>query len=213
MGYLPFCLLCLVLAWLLQVVWSDRFKQDRQADCLVSVDGTDFRIAQHGRKFYSHKFKKSGLRYEVAVCIQTGDIVWINGPYECGIWPDISIFRNSIISFLTKNERVEADDGYIGEAPKHVKCPRSFVNPVDTETMQSIARLQHETINKRFKNWKILAELFRHDIVDHGDVFRAVVVMTQASFNDGDRPFDVEYSDELEVIKATMSKKKKSVAV
>ena len=32
----------------------------------ISVDGTDFQIAEHREKFYSHKFKKSGLRYEVS---------------------------------------------------------------------------------------------------------------------------------------------------
>ena len=79
-------------AVILQIVWENRFKKDKGNDCLVTVDGTDFRIAEHGRPFFSHKYKKSGLRYEVALCILTGDVVWINGPYECGMWPDISIF-------------------------------------------------------------------------------------------------------------------------
>jgi hypothetical protein len=26
---------------------------------------------------------------------------------------------------LEEGERVEADDGYVGEAPRHVKCPKS----------------------------------------------------------------------------------------
>ena len=44
------------------------------------------------------------------------------------MWPDIKIFRDSLITFLEDGERVEADDGYIGEAPDKVKCPASFVN-------------------------------------------------------------------------------------
>ena len=97
---------------------------DKGNDCLMSVDGTDFRIAEHGKKFYSFKFKKSALRYEVALCILTGDIVWINGPYEPGVWNDIAIFRDGIMHHLEDGERVEADDGYLGEAPKYVKCPK-----------------------------------------------------------------------------------------
>ena len=84
----------------IQIIWDNKMKKDIGNGCLVSVDGTDFHIPQHGWKFYSHKFKKSGLRYEVALCIMTGDIVWINGPYEPGIWPDIKIFRDSLMSHL-----------------------------------------------------------------------------------------------------------------
>ena len=44
---------------------------------MLSVDGTDFLMAMSYKKaFYSFKFKKMGLRYEVGLCIKTGDIVW-----------------------------------------------------------------------------------------------------------------------------------------
>ena len=82
---------------------------------MTSVDGADSRTVESGRKFYSHKYKKSAFRYEVALCIKTGWIVWINGPYEAGSWPDINIFRDSLKSHLEENERVEADDGYRGD--------------------------------------------------------------------------------------------------
>ena len=168
---------------------------DRGNDCLVSVDGTDFRIAEHGRKFYSHKFKKSGLRYEVCICILTGDIVWINGPYQCGTWPDISIFRDSLKSFLAPNERVEADDGYIGEAPENVKCPKSFTNPAETEYMQHCVQNCQETVNNSFKNWGILRQLYRHNITHHGDVFPSIATVTHLSINQGDKLFACGYKD------------------
>ena len=59
---------------------------------MVSVDGTDFRITEHGGQWYSDKFKKSRLRYEVGLCILLGEVLWINDTYECGIWNDILIF-------------------------------------------------------------------------------------------------------------------------
>ena len=49
------------------------------------VDGTDFWICEpkpFAKDFYSHKFAKAGLCYQVGVCIQTGLIVWINGPLQ-----------------------------------------------------------------------------------------------------------------------------------
>ena len=88
-----------------KIVWANRFIGDVSADCLVDVDGTDFKIAEHGPEFSSHKYaKKSALRYEVATCIQTGRIVWVNGPFEAGMWPDISIFRCALKSMLAANE-------------------------------------------------------------------------------------------------------------
>lgn len=135
-----------------QIIWENRLKNDSGEDCLVSVDGTDFRVAQHGPKFSSHKFAgKSGLRYEVCLCIKTGEIVWVNGPYECGSWPDISIFRDSLQSHLGRNERCEADDGYIGDHPEYIKCPGGFANPQQTEFMQQRVRNRQETGNFRFK--------------------------------------------------------------
>lgn len=165
----------------------------------MSVDGTDFQIPEHGPAFSSHKFKmKSGLRYEVGLSIQTGSIVWINGPFPCGRNPDISIFRASLLSHLEEGERVEADDGYIGEAPRHVKCPKSFANPPEMEGMQQRVRNRQETVNKRFKNWGILKQVYRNKekIALHGEVFRAIAVITQISIKLGEKLFDVVYADD-----------------
>ena len=178
-----------------QIDWDSQFVGDIGNDCLVSVDGTDFRVqSEYGRAFFSHKFKGSALRYEVGVCILTGFIVWINGPYEAGNWNDIMIFRDSLISFLGPSERVEADDGYVGEAPQKVKCPASFTNPEETLQMQKRVRARHETVNKRFKQWGCLSQRFRHDAGKHGDAFRCVAVITQLSLKMGEPLFDVEYA-------------------
>ena len=162
---------------------------------MVSVDGTDFRIPHSGRRFYTKKFNASGLRYEVALCIKSGKIVWVIGPYECGSWPDINIFRNALRSELDDGERVEADDGYVGDAPQHVKCPKSISNRSATELMQSLVRRRQEHVNKRFKQWGILKQLYRHDITKHGDVFMAIVAITELIIENGEPLMDVEYED------------------
>jgi hypothetical protein len=127
-------------------------------------------------------------------------MVWINGPYEAGLWNDIKIFRDALLSMLSPNERVEADDGYVGEAPRYVKCPKSFTNPPETEAMQQRVRNRQETVNKRFKQWGVLKQVYRQkdNIASHGDCFAAIAVITQASINTGDRLFDVRYRDHAE---------------
>ena len=62
--------------------------------------------------------RRRGLRYLVAVSIKHGDIVYIEGPFPPGVYNDIMVFRWGIIGWLDENERAEADDGYIGEAPE-----------------------------------------------------------------------------------------------
>ena len=155
----------------------------------MTVDCTDFRIAEQGKRFYSFKFKKSGLQYEICLCILTGDIVWINGPYECGTWNDIKIFRNALMTELVPNERVEADDGYVGEHPQHIKCPAGFGNLEETEFMQQRVCNRQESINKRFKDWGALRQTWRHEITRHGDAFRVIVIVSQLAINQGEKLF------------------------
>jgi DDE superfamily endonuclease len=171
-------------------------KGDKGNDCLVSCDGVDFKIPEHGPNFSSHKFaKKSGLRYEICICILTGDIVWVNGPYPCGKFPDVSVFRESLKSHLADGERVEADDGYIGEHPECIKCPKGFHNPEETKFMQSRVHSRQETVNKRFKDWGILRQRYRHDITEHGDYARAVFMLTQLAIDNGEKLFSTGYRD------------------
>ena len=57
----------------------------------------------------------------------------MNGPFEPGIYNDIAIFRSALLTELDEGEQVEADDGYMGEAPRYVKCPGSIARREDTD--------------------------------------------------------------------------------
>ncbi len=94
-------------------------------------------------------------------------------------------------------ERVEADDGYIGEHPLHIKCPAGFANPESTLFMQQRARNRQETVNKRFKDWGLLKQVYRHEMSSHGLAFRAIVVITQLAINAGEVQFEGGYRDPL----------------
>ena len=148
---------------------------------------------QHSRATSSRRRVDFGTRYVFVF----KPVVWINGPYPCGRYPDISIFRDCLMTELGDAERVETDDGYIGEAPLHCKCPKSFVNPEETEFMQQRVRNRQETINKRLKDWGVLRNMFRHvdKLSEHGSVVRALLVLTQLAINRGERLFECGYKN------------------
>lgn len=178
------------------ILWQNRFIGDIGNACLVSIDGTDFQIYQwqpFWTGWYSHKFKGPGVRYEVGVCILTGDIVWIHGPYPCGRWPDLKIFRSALKGLLAAaggGEKVAADKGCRGES----QC---IVTPTgdSSDDVGKNARGRHETVNKRFKQWNILHRVFRHDVAKHQAVFSAVASITQIAINNGEPLYGLSYND------------------
>jgi hypothetical protein len=67
----------------IEIIWEEWYERDNGSQCLVSVDGTDYAIREpspFNKKWYSHKMNGPGVRYEIAICIQTGVPVWTNGP-------------------------------------------------------------------------------------------------------------------------------------
>ena len=183
---------------LLQIRLENRFDNDILNDGLMSVDGTDFRIQQFrpfSKVWHSHKWKGPGLRYEIGVCIRTGSIVWIHGPFPCGQWPDIKIFRHALADYLEEGERVETDRGYRGQT-RHCKIPNG-AEKREIRQMRKRVGQRHETVNKRFKQFKCLKETWRHDLDFHSAATRACVIITQLAFENGEPVFDVEYDDLL----------------
>ena len=79
--------------------------------------------------WYSHKFNGPALRYEVAVCIQTGWIVWTGGPFPAGDFPDLEIYRLDLKERLCEHERVEADEGYAGDLS--VRTPSDYDGKIE----------------------------------------------------------------------------------
>ena len=195
----PFCHRCCPLAKP-QINFESRLVDDALNDCLMSIDGTDFRVQQKGvhekgNAWGSHKYAgKSAVRYELGIDILKGNLVWVEGPYPAGAWPDIKIFLNCLVGHLLPGERVEADNGYVGH-PDKIMCPNNPGNPKRNLGMQSAARSRHETFNGRLKNWGILERTYRHDVKLHGIVFTACAVITQLCVANGEPLFEVEYGD------------------
>ena len=174
-------------------------------NCFISVNGTDcpvFEPYPFSKSMYSHKLNGPGVKYEVAVCLKTAKIVWINGPFE-GSKHDGTIFRQGLSTHLYPEEGVEVDRGYGGDAK--MKTPSMGWNSRKRK-MKSNARAQHETVNGRLKNFNILTTHFRHMkpnkqsmLKRHGMCFHAVAVITQLKFMNGEKiwndglDYDVHY--------------------
>ncbi len=106
MRVLPYQLIQLTVP-LCQILFENRKVGDVGNNCLLSVDGTDFRAAKSYEKpYYSYKFKKLGFLYEVALCIKTGDICWWAGPYLPGIRNDNMIFQDGLVHFWRQGRGV-----------------------------------------------------------------------------------------------------------
>lgn len=163
----------------------------------MTVDGTDFRIEEpkpFSSRWYSHKFKGPGLRYEIGVCIQTGWIVWVHGAFPCGRYNDITIFRRALQKLLDDGERVVADGGYKDKGEGTTETPTGY-NTFD-QYMKSMARARHETINRRFKEFNILGHRFRGSLKEHKCIFLAIANIIQIGIESGiSRPFEVYYDD------------------
>lgn len=81
----------------------------------TSIDGVDFKINEpkpFDPKWFSHKFKHAGLRYEIGLSLRKGEIVWAHGGYPCGAYSDLKLARELFVDFLEEKERAVADDGY-----------------------------------------------------------------------------------------------------
>ena len=160
----------------------------------MTVDGTDFLIEEpqpFDEKWFSHKFKHAGLRYEIAVNIKTGWIVWVNGPFAAGSYDDLTIFRSALLQELMPGERVETDQGYRGE----IACSRPSDYVTDEEKwMKSKAMARHENINGRLKRFNILTHRYRGDRNRHGDFVRAIAAIVQFDIRSGFGVYQVHYN-------------------
>ncbi len=116
------------------------------------------------------------------------------GFLPAGKYTDIKIFNKVLHHFLDPGEQVKANKGYIGH-PDKIKCPQNVGNTAEKWVMQGRVRAHHETLNRWLKNWGILSQVNRHDIMWHGNVFWACAVVTQLTIKNGEPLFEVEYKD------------------
>jgi len=161
------------------------------------VDGTDFRINEptpFSSSWFSHKFNGPAVRYEVAICIQTGWIVHVNGPFAAGRWSDINIARHLLCYLLGPGDEMAVADGGYQDGYEFFETPTGEHNA--DQKMKSDARARHECVNGMFKTWKILKARYIGPLERHGDVFKCIANLTQLDLETyPERIWQLEYYD------------------
>ena len=169
--------------------------------CFVSVDGTDcpvFKPWPFDTKMCSHKMSGLALKYEVAVAISTGFIVWVNGPFK-GRKRDYEIFMEGLKHQLYDDENIEVDSGYKGDDKFMIK---HMASDAKGWKEKSNIRSRHENVNSRLKLYNVLTTHFRHMkpttkyMEKHKMIFDSVAVITQLMMESGgSKLYNVEYNE------------------
>ena len=128
----------------------------------MTLDGTDFMIYDvkpFDSSWYSHKFKGAGMRYEIGLSINTGDIVWFGGGYKAGHFNDLSMARSDFVSYLWKDKKVLGDKGY--NDSRYFIYLKYETSNITKATLKSIMTW-HKNINARVNIFDCMRQLFRH---------------------------------------------------
>lgn len=110
--------------------------------------------------------------------------MWVNGPFPCGEYPDVRIFKKFMAKRLEPDELVIADRGY-----RHDRC---VYNSIHTNVFSKI-RARHEIVNRRLKQFSALRVTFRHDLSLHSACFHAIANITKVIL-DSDPMFDIKHN-------------------
>lgn len=155
----------------------------------VSLDGTDFPIEEPmplNRKWFSHKFRGAGIRYEIGLNIYNGDIVHAYGGVPCGRYPDLVLARRLYVNLVEDDELTFADKGYNDD---HFMSPKRY--PQNSRQIKNVM-VRHETVNHRIRQFGVLSHRFRHAPYLHPRCFHACVNMTQLLIDNGEKLYQIE---------------------
>ena len=122
-----------------QIVWPScwtpghpNFGNEDVPVFLMTVDGVHCRMQEprHETKskdttFYSHKFKTSGLDYELGISVFNSALVWMNGPFKASRH-DITVFRKAGLQLqIPEGHRIIGDNSFDGE-PLLISTPNPY---------------------------------------------------------------------------------------
>jgi len=151
----------------------------------ITVDGVHVLIEEmyledgsQDPKYFSHKFNHPGLTYEIGLAIYSDQVVWVNGPHPAGV-SDLKMFKEHGLAILLidAKEKAVADSTYT-----HFAVSQRGDGPHDWKHAKNRFRARQESVNRRLKVFRCLQDRWRHDHDLHRHVVRAIVLLTQISF-------------------------------
>ena len=190
--FVIFCKFFLIYFVQIQFIFDDPDPDKYPEVLILSVDGVHCRIYEPrvdpSTGWYSKKFNKAGLTYELGIAIHHDKLVWIHGPFPAG-QNDMGIFKkeNGLLSRIPPGKKVIADEGYVGE-PDCVATRNTFDCAL-LKQFKSRCKARHESFNGRLKVFGILDQAFRAQgdqrMQKHKVVFEACCVIVQYEIDNG----------------------------
>ena len=170
---------------------------------IMSVDGTHCWIAEPGHpnfsqdsEYYSHKFNKAGINYELGIALATGKLIWMNGPFKAGR-NDLNIFTGEGLEERLRilGKKSLGDGGYAGHH-KTVSSPNAH-DSYQVKRFKSRGLKRQEDFNGMTKVFKILSGRFRHPLHKFPVAFEAVCVICQYKIESDEPLYDILVEDLL----------------
>jgi hypothetical protein len=176
-----------------------------EAIWVITVDGQHCWIQepQHetwsqDKDYYSHKYGKAGVCYELGISLTESRLVWMNGPFKAGE-SDQKIFKNRGLKAKLKaiGKKGIADGGYTGH-PNQLSTPNNRHDATPVKKFKSRALKRHETFNGLTKFFDCLSGRFRHSVDRFKNCFEAVCVICQYQVELGNPLYDILIPDLIE---------------
>jgi len=176
----------------IKIVWGPELDNPNSPSYSVWVDAADMPTWELKHPtlpkdpgYFTHKHHRCGVKYQIAVAVNSPNIVHISGPHRGGVGDKTILELSGVLENLKEGKLAVCDKGYID---KKYADKLSWPNPHDAPDLneyKSRIRMRGETVNGRMKFFKILRECFRHDLEHHRDVYTAVAVMVQYQMDNG----------------------------
>ena len=165
------------------IVWEEDYQEGKR--WVLTVDGIHCWINElshpewsQDSAYYSHKYNKAGLDYELGISLVDNRLLWIAGPFPAGT-NDITVFREGGLLDELKRRKQSAigDKGSNGE-PKYVSTFNAHDN-AGVRLFKSRALKRHENFNSLLKQNQILETRFHHSQTRFETAFEACCVLAQ----------------------------------
>lgn len=192
--------------------------EDDEVLIILTVDGVNFITEEfwmdpHG-KWFDHKSKSSGLKYEFAVSLRKPALIWINGPFPASRH-DSTVFRGgrkdmkkddwdheALYWKMPKGTKAISDSGYVGIEDKviiyrqeHSSEFKEFIGRAKNRQESRMNR--QESLHIRLKSFNVLKSHFQHGqgtqskMAHHKICVEAVCVTVQYSLENGNTQFEL----------------------
>jgi hypothetical protein len=127
------------------------------------------------------------LRWEIALAIWSDNIVWVNGPYPCGKYADLKIFKEDLAHVLNHaKEKCIADGTY-----RHFTVSQKGMGNHLWRKHKNRFRARQESVNSRIKVFNCFVNKWRHSHELHKHTMHVAIYLTQIS---------IEYNPLMEAV-------------